>query len=272
MNTFDGLFSVLNAHWFSLYCVFAGLVFGWFSSKIHKLESFKIVDVLKGVYKDLLCVDLAQLWLVALLAAMTWISLSLGSPIDEMVCSITGVLCVFLIAKGKSSSYFWGMITTVLYTWVSFKYKLYGETIVYAFLYIPLQIIGYYWWVKYSSETENVHTKTLTNKQRVWVVIGTIITIAIYAAFLTYLKGALPGLDAATSVMGIVAMFLMVRRYAEQWLMWIAVNVTAVAIWVNAVLAGHNEQPVAMLAMFIVFTLNAIYGWYVWSKKANEKT
>lgn len=267
MNTFEGLFSILNPYWVSVYCIVVGLVMGWFGSKIAELESFKLSEVVKGIYKDIFNTDVDQLWLAALFSIIAYIGYLMGSPIDELICSLTGVLCVFLIAKGKSSSYFWGMITTVLYTWVSFKYMLYGETIVYAFLYIPLQVIGYYWWVKFSSETENVHTKILTTKQRVLVVLLTAGAIAAYAAFLTYLKGALPGLDSATSVMGVVAMWLMVRRYAEQWLMWIAVNVTSVTIWVIA-LMNHAAQPVTVLAMFLVFTLNAMYGWYVWKKKA----
>ena len=105
----------------------------------------------------------------------------------------------------------------------------------------------------------------MTTKQRVCLFIGTATAIAAYAFFLRFLEGATPGLDSATSILSVVATTLMVMRYAEQWLVWIMVNSVAVAMWVIAVM-HHQTQGFAVLAMWIMFLLNSVYGWYQWRK------
>ena len=73
----------------------------------------------------------------------------------------------------------------------------------------------------------------------------------------------MPGMDAATAILSVTATLLMVRRFAEQWIAWIVVNVVAVTMWVVMVLQ-HQDQGWAVLAMWIVFLLNSIYGWVQW--------
>ena len=58
----------------------------------------------------------------------------------------------------------------------------------------------------------------------------------------------------------------MVWRYREQWAMWIAINISSLAMF--AIL-----QQWSMVAMYIAWTINAFYGWYNWTKlvKNNEE-
>ena len=164
-----------------------------------------------------------------------------------------------LVAKGKISSYVWGFVGTALYLYISYQYKLYGETITYALLFLPMQVSGYYYWIRNSKEADtDVIKKVMTTKQRIWLFVGTATAIAAYAAFLRYLEGAMPGLDSATAILSIVATTLMVMRYAEQWLIWILVNTVAVVMWVLAVL-HHQDQGFAVLAMWSTFWLTIPY-------------
>ena len=41
--------------------------------------------------------------------------------------ALTGVLCVILTGKGKMSCYLFGLVNTVLYAWIAFGAKYYGE-------------------------------------------------------------------------------------------------------------------------------------------------
>ncbi|AMM43925.1 PnuC-like nicotinamide mononucleotide transport [Pectobacterium phage vB_PcaM_CBB] len=206
------------------------------------------------------------LWLFTAPAIICAVSLIMGGGWVEFVCSVTSIIGAILVAKGKISSYVWGFVGTALYLYISYKYKLYGETITYALLFLPMQVSGYYYWIVNSKEKDtDVIKKVMTTKQRIWLFAGTGIAIAAYAAFLRYLEGATPGLDSATSILSIVATTLMVKRYAEQWLIWILVNTVAIVMWVLAVL-HHQDQGFAVLTMWITFWLNSVYGWYQWRK------
>ena len=129
-----------------------------------------------------------------------------------------------------------------------------------------MQVSGSYYWIRNSKvENTDVIRKVMSTKQRVLLFVGTGIAIAAYALFLRYLEGATPGLDSATAILSIVATTLMVMRYAEQWLIWILVNTVAVIMWVIAVM-HHQNQGFAVLAMWVTFWMNSVYGWYQWRK------
>jgi len=70
-----------------------------------------------------------------------------------------------------------------------------------------------------------------------------------------------PFLDALTTVMSFVAMFLMARRRTESWIYWIVVDVIGIGLyWVKDV-RFISIQYVALLAM-------AIYGFLRWVREA----
>lgn len=208
-------------------------------------------------------------WLFVAVAAIAATSLIMGGGMVEFISSVTGIVGAILVAKGKVSSYIWGFVATVLYAYISYKYKLFGETILYTLLFTPMQVTGYYFWLKSSTsrgETVDVIKRYLTTSERIKLAGCTIAAIVLYAAFLRLLEGSMPGLDSATAVLSVVATTLMVKRYAEQWTVWIIVNIVAVTMWILAVM-HHESQGWAVLAMWVTFLLNSGYGRYKWSKQ-----
>lgn len=68
--------------------------------------------------------------------------------------------------------------------------------------------------------------------------------------------------DAATNIMALFAQILMVKRYREQWVLWLLIDVFCIKMWW---VAGNWS----MVAMYIAWTANCIYGWYNWTKLNN---
>ena len=210
-------------------------------------------------------------WLFICSAAIALTSIIMGGGMIEFISSVTGIIGAILVAKGKLSSYYWGFVATVLYAYISFTYKLYGETIMYTLLFTPMQVIGGIIWarkltVSADGERADVIKKYLTTKQR-WIVgIGTLLVIAGYAEFVSLLKGSAPGLDSATAILSVLATYLMMTRYAGQWYVWIIVNIVAVVLWIQTAL-HHETQGWAVLAMWVAFLLNSIFGAYQWRKE-----
>lgn len=86
---------------------------------------------------------LEYLWLLICSASIAIVSLTMGGGLVEFISSVTGIIGAILVAKGKLSSYYWGFVATVLYAYISFTYKLYGETIMYTLLFTPHA--GHWW-------------------------------------------------------------------------------------------------------------------------------
>lgn len=213
---------------------------------------------------------LEYLWLFVCSVTIAATSVIMGATLVEFVSSVTGIIGAILVAKGKLSSYYWGFVATALYAYISFTYKMYGETIMYTVLFTPLQLIGGILWsqkLKLSEDGQkaDVVKKWLTTQQRLIVTVGTLIVIAAYAYGVSLLKGYSPGLDSATAILSVLATVLMVLRYSEQWLVWILVNTVAIIMWVQATI-HHQGAGAAILAMWVTFWLNSLYGWYKWKK------
>lgn len=207
------------------------------------------------------------------LAIFTMINLYLFFAWEDsligLISSISGMLSVVLVAKGKISNYYFGIVQTATYAYIAYGYGLYGEAMLNGLFYFPIQFIGIYLWsknkTKHGVKGEDVTVKSLTKSGWVTTVVTvTIFTIA-YGFFLKYLGGNNVWTDSGTNVLSVTAQILMLKRFAEQWLLWIAVNVLSIFLWLSALISqGGNDF--SMLVMWSAFLVNSIYGYINWRK------
>lgn len=180
----------------------------------------------------------------------------------NIIAGIAGVISVVLCAKGKVEFYFIGFIQTITYLILAWQNCFYGEVIENVF-YLITMIWGIFMWkknsVKNEDGTEDVKAKKFAPTMWVLSIVGTIIATIGMGFVLTKIGSAQAYTDAATNVMAIFAQLLMVRRYREQWIWWIVIDLFCIKMWF---IAGNWS----MVAMYIAWTANCIYGWWNWSK------
>lgn len=100
------------------------------------------------------------LWLVLACGVITGLSIYWGDTVMGIISSTTGVACVVCTGKGKLSAYIFGLINSILYAIIAYKATLYGETMLNALYYVPMQFVGFYIWSKnMNSETHEVAKK-----------------------------------------------------------------------------------------------------------------
>ncbi|SDC14067.1 nicotinamide riboside transporter PnuC [Acinetobacter boissieri] len=186
----------------------------------------------------------------------------------DIICALSNMLCVVLVAKGRIENFFFGMIATALYAYISYKNHIFGEAMLSGLFYFPMQFIGLYFWLKHRAKTSQANTdievKNLTIKG--WIIMLAVVGVCSlsYAEFLAYLNAQQVHLDSMTVVICIIAQILMTMRYSEQWFLWVTSNILGMIIWVNA---GNY----AMVMMTCASLFNALYGWYHWHQQAKKK-
>ena len=139
------------------------------------------------------------------------------------IATFSGVLCVVLVAKGHISNYLFGLIQVSLYTYLSWGVGYWGEVALNGLYYVPMQFIGFFMWknrMRKGSKT-TVQSKMLTKPQRILLFITCVLLITAGGLVLDYFDDPMPYLDSTTTVLSVIAMFLMVKTYAEQWYLWI---------------------------------------------------
>lgn len=210
-----------------------------------------------------------KLWLALFTVIMVYLFFAFKDSTLGLISSLTGMLCVVLAAKGKISTYYFGMVQTSTYAYISYSYGLYGEAMLNALFYFPIQFIGLYMWSRHktgdSITGEDVVVKRLSRRGWVKLVSVAVLGSVIYAMLLYYIGGKQVGLDSAAVVLSMIAQVLMLNRYVEQWALWITVNVLSIALWtVTLIRTGGNDYN--MVVMWSAFLANSIYGYTNWVK------
>lgn len=214
-----------------------------------------------------------KIWLGVFLSIIVATGIIFDDNWIGMTASITGVLCVVLVSQGKLSNYFFGIINTILYAYISYKANLLGETMLNAFFYLPIQFIGFYLWSNNMKKTSEgvavVKAKKLTEKGWLLTGVSVVIIALFYRFFLIEIGSSQAGLDAVVVVLSITAQLLMLKRFAEQWVFWIIVNLMTITLWLNVFISSGNS--ITILVMQVAFLVNSVYGYLKWNKMAKEQ-
>lgn len=207
-----------------------------------------------------------KFFMLAMLLVQIVVFIVAPDSIIGIIAGISGVISVVLCAKGKISFYFIGFVQTISYLFLAWQNCFYGEVIENVF-YLVTMIWGIFVWKKNSTVDKNgsAHVEALKFTPLKWVlsIIGTVICTLAMGYWLTTIGSHQAYTDAATNVLAIFAQILMVNRYREQWFWWLVIDVLCMKMWF---VAGN----LSMVAMYVAWTINCIYGWYNWNKMNKE--
>jgi nicotinamide mononucleotide transporter len=186
----------------------------------------------------------------------------------EFIAVFAGIASVWYSKKENVLVYPVGLINTIIYVYLSFSAKLFGEATVNLY-YTIMSLYGWWIWVKKDNQEQNLQISYSSQKE--WILqIGffVICYITIYFS-LDYLKkafapGAIPWADAFASAAAFTGMWLMTRKKIENWLWWILTNIACIPLYF---IKGYVFTSV----YYFVLLLLAIWGWIEWKQKLDNK-
>lgn len=207
----------------------------------------------------------------------------------EAVGTLAGLLCIWLASLEKISNYAFGLINVTLFAIIFFQIQLYASLLLQLFFFAA-NIYGWYAWSRQTSDNQAaLHIRWLPlPKALAWIVfcVGAIGLMTIFIdpvfAFLTRTAvsvmqapgmnvtmpdlqpDAFPFWDSCMMVLSIVAMILMTRKYVENWLLWVIINMISVVIFAL-------QGVYAMSLEYLILTFIALNGSRMWIKSAHER-
>ncbi len=206
---------------------------------------------------------LELLWLGLATTVILALSLYWKDSLMGIVSALTGVWCVIFTGKGKTSSFLFGTVNALLYAIIAYRAAYYGEVMLNLLYYLPCNVLGVILWNRHNDPIKGeVIKKRLSLKASLLVYPLTAAAVVGYGFVLKALGGALPFVDSLSTVLSIVAQILCLKRYAEQWILWIVVNAVTIVMWLMDFL--HGGESIATLIMWTVFFLNSIFMYSKW--------
>ena len=188
--------------------------------------------------------------------------------------SLMGVLCTVLAANGRILTFLFGILDVSIYGVMCLIGTRYGNAALHLLYFLPMQFVGYFQWKKRGAEQEKkVQARRLSGKQ--WLLYGGIFLAGLVAAYFilaaldkTEAAGVvkwLVFLDAFSMMCNIIGQYLLSTAYMEQWIFWIAVNVSTILMWVFTL---RQDPDSAFAHIYIVkygfYLLNSLNGLRIW--------
>lgn len=184
----------------------------------------------------------------------------------EYVAVVFGIGSVWYSRKEHILVYPVGLVSTIIYIYISLKGSLLGESSVNIY-YTIMSFYGWWIWSRKKSDSQELVTKITSSNKKEWaqqLLFFAIFYVVIFYA-LTYLKkdfapGAIPWADAFASATAYTGMWLMAKKKLENWIWWIATDIVSVPLYFVKGYVFSSFQ-------FFVFTIMAVWGLVEWQRK-----
>ena len=183
----------------------------------------------------------------------------------SIIAAIIGVINVVLGGKGKLSNYFFGVISACLMIYINLTVKNYGIMLVSVYNLI-MQFVGFRAWSKNMNsnthEVKKIHMKK--SMRLVYVAILAVATVVL-GFIMKAVCDSHPFIDAFITAAQVIAMILMVSMFAEQWWLWIVINIASIYLFLTS-----REVTLALALMYMVYFVNSIIMCVKWEREARE--
>jgi nicotinamide mononucleotide transporter len=126
-------------------------------------------------------------------------------------------------------------------------------------------IYGWMVW-KYGNKSKEQKELPITRMpKRSWLKASIVFLVAqfiIAGVLINYTDSNVPWWDAFTTALSIIGMWMLARKYLEQWWIWIVVDVVCVGLYIY-------KELYFTAGLYALYAIIAIFGWLNWKKLMN---
>jgi len=203
----------------------------------------EIIDFLFGQYKTYSTIDITL----------------------EVVAIIFGFLSVWYSKLNKIWVFPTGMISTLIFVYLLYKWELLGDMMINAY-YFVMSIYGWYIWTyKNDGKQETPISRTTLKEKKLSVLIFIATLIFVYGVYTYFEKWTswTAYVDTFTTAIFFVGMWLMAKRKIENWIYWIIGDIISTPLYFYKGFTFTSIQ-------YLIFTFIAISGYLAWKKNLNK--
>lgn len=182
----------------------------------------------------------------------------------EGAAVILGLVSVYLTIRQNVWCWPAGLAQVVLFIYIFHQARLYSDMGLHV-VYVVLQIYGWHNWVYGGEGRSELAVSRVSRKEMAgWIVAATVSAAGLGYFTGNWLGADVPYLDAATTVLSLIAQYLMTRKKLESWLFWIAVDALCVGIY-------PYKGLYLTTALYWMFLYLAANGYWEWRKDYQKK-
>ena len=181
----------------------------------------------------------------------------------ELLGAALGLINIALLVRRSVWNFPAAMASVLLVGVTLFQARLYSESGLQAFFFV-VNMVGWYQWSRASGARHAVPVGWMTGPARIgWAAVTALLSLSLGWAMHRFTNAALPFADSAVTGASIAAQLLLNNRKIENWVLWIGIDVVAVALYLN-------RELYFFAALYVVFLVMSVIGLRQWIRSASE--
>ena len=185
-----------------------------------------------------------------------------GSVINTLYAIFYFITCL-LIAKGKVECFYFGIISAILYIFISCGQGYYGELIITLFSTFPALIVGFISWIKHIDNENVIVVSTLSKKEILISILSQIILFWIYYYILKSINTSELFISSLSIMFSFLGVYYGIRRCKFSMYCFVIDDLVAICMWFIPLINGQ----IGLFSVFIcqiLLLISDIYGVYNW--------
>lgn len=183
--------------------------------------------------------------------------------------SIIGAIIglIFLYLEYKANVWMWAasIVMAAFYIFIFYKTGLYASMCIYIYFFFA-SIYGWFMWITRNRNEETGDEIIIHMQKRYYpFIIGSVLILFVSIYIILIQFGGNPVCitagDALTTALNIIALWMMSRKWVEQWLLVIPANALSSGLL-------FFQHDVMSGILFLIYFIVSIFGYYKWRKEA----
>jgi len=180
----------------------------------------------------------------------------------ELIATLLGVTHLFLLIRQSLWAFPAGIGMVSLYALIFFDAQLYGNVGLQG-VFCALLAYGWWYWLSHRRKAEadsKAPVQVLSLRALgLWLAAGIIGVLGIGTVMDRYTDGVVPYWDAGIVSFSLVAQVLLARKYLQNWLVWIGVDIVAIGVY-------FSQGLYLTSGLYALFLLMCIWGFFEWRR------
>lgn len=180
----------------------------------------------------------------------------------EWLALLANLAYVLLATLGNRWCWLFGGIGAIAMVIVLSQANLYSDALLNVY-YIGMAVYGWITWKAYQTKN-HVKIEQMSAKDHGLVfAVGTGLSL-VFGLIFSQWNAAFPYVDGATTAFSFLATLLVAKRYLQNWIYWIVIDLVSIGVY-------YVKELYLVAFLFIVYTIMAVIGWYAWQRMIKIK-
>ncbi len=177
----------------------------------------------------------------------------------EIGGAVLSALSIWLLARQRVLGWPIGIVATALYIPVYYRAALFADMALYALVYLPGQLYGWYVWTR-GSVADVLPVSRISWNWLAGLLLGAALAMAAIGLFLDRSVGQpLAYWDAFTTAFAVAGQVMQARKWIENWLLWIVVDSVAAGVY-------FVKGLYPTMVLYGLFLVLAAQGYAAWKR------